>query len=109
MIRHSVLVTLLALSLPVLAQQAPKLEPLPEAPPSAPGMQVDGLSERSVTISPGPSDQVEETFIEGKRVVRVTTPGGGVYYLREDLESPDVRRDSISRGIRVPLWVIQEF
>ena len=109
MFYRSVLVLLLALSLPVLAQRPPKLEPLPEAPPPPPGVQDEAVSERPIRITPGTADQVEESVIDGKRVLRVTTPSGAVYYLREDLEAPDVRRDSIYRGIRVPLWVIQEF
>ena len=109
MIRRSALLMILALSLPVLAQQAPKLEPLPEAPPSAPGVPEGAFGERPIRITPGPGDQVEETFVDGKRVLRVTTPGGAVYYLRDDLESTDARRDSLGPRISVPLWVIQEF
>lgn len=109
MIRRAVLVSLLALSLPLAAQQPPKLEPLPVPPPPPPGLQEESVSERPIRIAPGTNEQIEETLIEGKRVVRVTAPGGAVYYLREDLGEAGLRRDSLDQGIRAPLWVIQEF
>ena len=110
MIRRAVLVSLFALSLPLAAQQMPpKLEPLPAPPPPPPGLQDEAVGERPIRISPGANEQVEEMFIDGKRVVRVTTPGGAVYYLREDLGEAGLQRDSLDQGVRVPLWVIREF
>jgi len=114
MLRKSVLLAIVALvaaalPLAVLAQQLPRLEPIPVPPPPPPGAEPD-VSEAPVRITPGANEQIEEIVIDGKRVVRVTTPGGAVYYLRDDLgESQGGRRDSLDQGIRVPLWVIREF
>jgi len=109
MLRKIALLAFAALPLAVLAQQPPRLEPLPPPPPAPPGAEADA-SEAPIRITPGPSDQVEEIVIDGRRVLRVTTPGGAVYFLRDDLgESPAGRRDSLDQGIRVPLWVIREF
>lgn len=105
----SFVAALAALPLAVFAQQPPGLEPLPVPPPPPMGAEPDA-SETPVRITPGANEQIEEIVIDGKRVVRVTTPGGAVYYLRDDLgESQGGRRDSLDQGIRVPLWVIHEF
>jgi len=109
MLRKIVLLALLAVPLAVIAQQPPRLDPLPPPPPPPPGSEAD-VSEAPVRITPGPNDRIEEIVIDGKRVLRVTTVRGAVYYLRDDLgESPGGRRDSLDRGLRVPLWVIHEF
>ena len=109
MLRKIVLLAFVALSLAVAAQPPPRLEPLPPPPPAPPGAEADD-TETPIRITPGPSDQIEEIVIDGRRVFRVTTPGGAVYFLRDDLgESPAGRRDSLDQGIRVPLWVIREF
>jgi len=53
-------------------------------------------------------DQVEEQLIDGRRVVRVTTPLGQEYYLIEDLgDGAGLRNESLDHGVRVPLWVIR--
>jgi hypothetical protein len=109
MIRRLAFFLFLALSVPVLAQQPLKLDPLPAPPPPPPAIQDDSLGERPIRITPGLNEQIEETLIDGKRVLRVTTPGGAVYYLREDLGETGIRRDTLDSGIRIPLWVIQEF
>lgn len=113
MLRKSVLLAFaaaLAALLPVVfAQQRLGLEPIPVPPPPPLGAEPDP-SETPVRITPGANEQIEEIVIDGKRAVRVTTPAGAVYYLRDDLgESPGGRRDSLDQGIRVPLWVIHEF
>lgn len=110
MLRKSFLYTFVAaLPLAVFAQQPPGLEPIPPPPPPPPGAEAD-LSEAPVRITPGANEQIEELVIDGKRVIKVTTPAGAVYYLRDDLgQSQGGRRDSLDQGIRVPLWVIQEF
>jgi hypothetical protein len=101
---------LFAVSLPLAAQQPPKLEPLPEIPPPPPGVSSDQPGEPTVRIQPGGGDQVEEQLIDGRRVVRVTTPAGQEYYLIEDLgDGPGLRNESLDRGVRVPLWVIRRF
>jgi len=109
MIRRAIFASLLCLSLPGLAQQPPKLEPLPEPPPAPPGVQDEALGERSVRITPGTNEKIEETVIEGRRVVRVTTPGGATYYLLDDVGEWGISRQSTDRGVRIPLWVIKEF
>ena len=110
MLRKSFLYTFVAaLPLAVFAQQPPRLEPLPVPAPPPAGEETD-VSETPVRITPGANEQIEELEIAGKRVIKVTTPGGAVYYLRDDLgQSQGGRRDSLDQGIRVPLWVIQEF
>ncbi len=109
MIRRAVFLLLLAMASPLAAQQPPKLEPLPVPPPPPPGLQDESVSEAPVRITPGANEQVEETFVEGKRILRVTTPGGAVYYLRENLGDTGLGRDSLDQGIGAALWVIQEF
>jgi len=101
---------LLAVVLPAWSQQPPKLEPLPEIPPPPPGVTSEQPGEPTVRIQPGGSDQVEEQLIDGRHVVRVTTPAGQEYYLIEDLgDGPGLRNESLDRGVRVPLWVIRRF
>ncbi|HKB61468.1 MAG TPA: DUF2782 domain-containing protein [Burkholderiales bacterium] len=110
MSRQILVLALLAVSLPLAAQQPPKLEPLPEIPPPPPGVSSEQPGEPPVRIQPGGGDQVEERLIDGRRVVRVTTPAGQEYYLIEDLgDGPGLRNESLDRGVRVPLWVIRRF
>ncbi len=110
MSRQMLVLALLAVSLPLAAQQPPKLEPLPELPPPPPGVSSEQPGEPAVHIQPGGGDQVEEQLIDGRRVVRVTTPAGQEYYLVEDLgDGPGLRNESLDRGVRVPLWVIRRF
>ena len=101
---------LFSAALPLSAQQAPKLEPLPDLPPPPPGIAADQPDEPSVRIQPGPNDQVEEQVIDGRRVARVTTPSGAVYYLMEDQgDGPRLNSDGIGPRVRTPLWVIRQF
>ena len=110
MARRFFFTILLGAALSAAAQQPPKLEPLPEPPPPPPGVSADPPGEPPVRIQPGGSDQVEEQLIDGRRVVRVTTPAGQEYYLVEDLgDGPGLRNESLDRGVRVPLWVIRRF
>jgi hypothetical protein len=110
MSRQILALALFAVSLPLAAQQPPKLEPLPELPPPPPGVSSELPGEAPVRIQPGGGDQVEEQLIDGRRVVRVTTPLGQEYYLVEDLgDGPGLRNESLDRGVRVPLWVIRRF
>src|SRR6267378_7743206 len=102
MSRQILVLALLAVSLPLAAQQPPKLEPLPEIPPP-PGVASEQPGDPTVRIQPGGGDQVEEQLIDGRRVVRVTTPLGQEYYLIEDLgDGPGLRNESLDRGVRVP-------
>jgi hypothetical protein len=108
MLRRLLALALFVVSLSLAAQQPPRLEPLPEIPPP-PGAS-DRPGEPPVRIQPGGGDQVEEQMIDGRRVVRVTTPEGNEYYLIEDLgDGPGLRNESLDRGVRVPLWVIRRF
>lgn len=110
MLRRATLVLLAAFALPLAAQQPPLLEPLPEAPPPPPGISRDDVTEAPIRITPGTNEQIEETVIEGKRVVRVTNASGTVYYLIEErADQAAGRRESLDSGVRVPLWVIREF
>jgi hypothetical protein len=102
MLRKIVFVLFVLLPLAVIAQQPPKLEPLPPPPPPPPGAEADSL-EAPIRITPGANELIEETVIDGKRIVRVTTAGGAVYYLRDDMPA------GVNQGIRIPLWVIKEF
>jgi hypothetical protein len=110
MLRTSAAVLLLALALPVAAQQPPKLEPLPEPPPPPPGVDSEQPGDSPVVINGGENEQTEETVVNGQRVVRVTRAGGSVYYLIEDRgDGPGVRNESLDIGLRVPAWVIRQF
>jgi hypothetical protein len=110
MSRRFLAAVLVAVVLPAWSQQPPKLEPLPEIPPPPPGVSSEQPGELPVRIRPGGGDQVEEELIDGRRVVRVTTPLGQEYYLVEDLgDGPGLRNESLDRGVRVPLWVIRRF
>src|SRR4051812_21916482 len=82
--RHGAAALLLAAALPAAAQQPPRLEALPEPPPLPPGAEGDQPGEPSVDIRRGENQQIEETVVNGQRVVRVTQPDGNVYYLLED-------------------------
>jgi hypothetical protein len=108
MLRRALAAALFAFSLPIAAQQAPKLEPLPALPPPPPGA-ADQPEEQPVRIE-SKEDQVEEQLIDGRHVVRVKTPAGQEYWLVEDLaDGPGIRNESLDHGVRVPLWVIKRF
>ncbi len=94
-----------------LAQQPPKLEPLPEPPPPPPGVRDLGPDEPRVRIAPQEGDRVEE-IRDGGRVVmlRVTPPGGVPYYLVDTTGNGNwMRRDTLDDGVRVPMWPIRTF
>jgi len=108
--RRILAVILLGAALPLAAQTLPRLEPLPEPPPPPPGVAIEPPGEPPVRIRPGEPGQIEERIIGGQRVVRVTTPSGSIYYLIEDLaDGASPRNESLDSGVRVPLWVIQQF
>jgi len=108
--RRSALLFLLALaSACALAQQRPpKLEPLPEPLPPPP---ISGADEPAVRIPVQRNDKVEE-IRDGGRVVmlKVTQPGGRVYYLVDTTGNGNwMRKDSLDDGVRVPMWPIYTF
>ena len=83
----------------------PKLEPLPEPPPSA-------SQDPGVRIPVQDKATVETVHRVAGRVVaiKVTPPGGKPYFLVD----PDgggnwMRRDSLEAALGVPLWLIHEF
>src|SRR5258705_9235673 len=105
MSRRFLAAVLLAVALPALSQQPPKLEPLPEIPPPPPGVSSEQPGEPPVRIQPGGGDQVEERLIDGRRVARVTTPAGQGDYPIEDLgDGPGLRNQSPHPGVRGALW-----
>ena len=109
--RHVLALVLSAAATAALAQQLPKLEPLPEAPLPPPGMRDFEADEPRVRISPQEGDRVEEVR-DGTRVtmLKVTPPGGTPYYLIDTTGSGNwMRRDSLDDGVRVPMWTIKTF
>lgn len=103
------LIVALAAVLPAMAQQPPRLEPIPEPPPPAVGLDDQALSERGIQIQPG--ERAEELIVDGKRVIRVTQSNGAVYYLMEDAPgytSPPGIDPSDSR-VRVPMWRVYQW
>jgi hypothetical protein len=110
MLRRFLALALLSAALPLAAQQPPVLEPLPEPPPPPPGVEAEQPGESSVRIEPGTEQRIEETVVNGQRVVRVTSPNGSTYYLIEDRgDGPGLRNESLDSGLRVPAWVIRHF
>ena len=106
-----ILPLVLALAVPLLCHaqgtlQPPKLEPLPE-PPRAPGVITEAPGESPVQIIPGPNDQFEEFVVDGRRVVKVTTSAGAVYYLKDD--TVPGTQNSFDPSFHVPLWQIFAF
>jgi hypothetical protein len=91
-----------------LAQQPPRLEPLPEPPPPPPGVAIEAPGEQPIRITPGENDLIEEIVVDGQRVIKVTQPSGKIYYLQEDPANPSAR-DGLGNRLRVPMWVIKEF
>src|SRR5258706_11402851 len=108
MSRRFLAAVLLAVVLPALSQQPPKLEPLPEIPPPPPGVSSEQPGEPPVRIQPGGGDQVEERLIDGRRVARVTTPAGQGDYPIEGLgDGPGFGNESLHRGVRGALWGVR--
>jgi hypothetical protein len=95
-------------SMQVVAQQPPKLEPLP-APPPPPGV-IDDDGPR-VNISNNREDQVEEMRQNGRVVmIKVTPPGGEPYYLIDMAGNGQwIRRDALTPSLSVPQWTIKTF
>ena len=106
-------VLLLAVALPVAAQQAkpPVLQPLPEPPPPPPGYELETSIEPQVTILKRGADTVEEYRIGGKLyMLKVTPPHGRPYYMIDHKgDGTFVRQDNYDSGLRPPMWVIFSF
>lgn len=108
--RRVVFLILSAAATAVLAQQPPKLEPLPEPPPPR-GAFDAGADEPRVRIAPQEGARVEEVRDGGRIVMlKVTPPGAPPYYLIDTTGNGNwMRRDSLDDGVRVPMWTIKSF
>ena len=104
---------LLAIALPVAAQQSkpPMLQPVPEPPPPPPGYELDPALEPQVTILKRGTDTIEEYRIGGKLyMIKVTPVSGRPYYMVDNQgDGKFTRQDSYDSGIRPPMWVIFTF
>ena len=88
----------------------PKLEPITEKPPVLIGFDEESAADRGVRLTPGATERVEETVIDGKRIIRVINPNGTEYELTEDLgDGTLARQGSHDSGYRPPRWVILRF
>lgn len=91
------------------APPPPKLEPLPEPPPPAIGVDNNAGPEAGVRLSPEGGERIEETVIDGRRVVRVLNPNGTEYMLIEDVAGGTGVQGPGRSPIAVPLWVIRRW
>lgn len=95
-----------------LAQNPPKLEPLPEIS-TPPQISIDSKLEPEVTIKQRGADKVEEFRVNGKLyMVRVTPPGGAPYVLLDQTGGGQLIPSTgqvDARSISVPMWVISTF
>ena len=109
--RRLLAIALMAIALPLSAQQPPKLEPIPEPPPPPPGMEPDPALEPRVTILKRDGNTVEEYRMNGRLfAIKVTPPNGVPYYLMDVTGDGNmVRRGGVDEGLRVPMWVIRSF
>lgn len=93
-----------------VAPPPPQLEPITERPPALIGFDEDSAAERGIRLAPGAAERVEESVIDGRRVVRVINPNGTEYELIEDLgDGTHARQNAHDSGVRVPRWVIFRF
>lgn len=92
-----------------VAEERPRLEPLPDVPPP-PGM-VDTSFEPQISIVQRGEDRVEEYRVKGRLyLIKITPPHGKPYYLVDHRGDGAYRRyDDLSPNFQVPLWVIAEF
>jgi uncharacterized protein DUF2782 len=114
MIMRSMLIALLlAVALPVAAQQSkpPALQPLPAPPPPPPGYEPDPAQEPTVNVIIKPTETVEEYRLNGRLyMVKVTPRNGKPYYLVDNIGNGKFARyDDYDTGLRPPSWVIFQF
>jgi Protein of unknown function (DUF2782) len=111
--RPMLVALLLAVALPVAAQQAkpPALQPLPAPPPPPPGYEPDPALEPQVTIYKRGTDIIEEHRLNGRvYMVKITPTTGKPYYLIDNIGNGKfVRYDDYDTGLRPPSWVIFNF
>lgn len=102
-----------AIALCAFAQKPPppKLEPLPEAPPTPPEIANDPDLEPQVTIVRRATETIEEYRVNGRlTMVKVIPKTGRPYYLvAEGADGTFVRRDSLDTGLKVPMWLLFSF
>lgn len=106
------LILLLCLALPVMAQTPPKgLQPLPEPPAPPPGLELDPSLEPQVTIIKRVEETVEEFRIQGRLyMIKITPRNGPPFYLIDSKgDGQFARQDHFDHGIRPPMWVLFEF
>ena len=101
---------LLAVVLPVAAQQArpPDLQPLPAPPPPPAGYEPDPALEPERSVIVRPTETVEEYRLNGRLyMIKVTPKIGKPYYLVDNIGNGKfVRHDDYDTGLRPPSWVI---
>lgn len=120
-IKLIILAAVVAIALPVAAQNAvaqtavtqnkPNAQPIPEPPPPPPGFELDPALEPQVTIRKRGEDTVEEYRISGKLyMIKVTPPGGRPYFLIDERgDGKFSRQESHDTGLRPPMWIIHQF
>ena len=110
--RSTLAALLLAVALPVAAQQAkPQLQPLPAPPPPPAGFEPDPALEPQVTIYKRGTDTVEEYRLNGRvYMIKITPTAGKPYFLVDNVGNGKfVRHDDYDTGLRPPSWVIFQF
>lgn len=90
------------------APPPPKLEPIPEAPPPAIGLDEAG-PDAGIRLSPQDGERIEETMVDGRRVLRVINPNGTEYVLIEDVAGGSPTQGAGKSPAAVPLWVIRRW
>jgi hypothetical protein len=96
-----------------MAQQPPKLEPLPEVPPP-PQIKIDPKTEPEVNTFKRGEDKVEEFRVNGKLyMIRVTPPHGTPYVLVDENGTGKFGAPTAgpadAYNFSVPMWVIGTF
>ena len=110
--RRLLAAAVLAVALPVAAQQVappPQLEPLPEAPAAVDLDPAQQAAELGITIQPG--EKVERRTLDGQQYLIVTTQWGTQYHLIEAMPgfSPYAGWEFQDSGIRAPMWRVLEW
>ena len=109
--RRVLVLALWAAASAALAQQPPRLEPLPEVPPPPRGVLDPAADEPRVRIGPQEGERLEEIREGGRAKVLKVTPANGIpYYLVDTTGNGNwMRRESLDDGVRVPMWTIRTF
>ncbi len=107
--RTPIMILLLAVAMPVAAQQLPELEPIPEPPPMPAGSGDE--FEPEVTLIDRGDETVEEYRIRGRLYMIKVTPLHGVPYYLVDRHGDGVmvRQDAETGRVSVPMWVLHSW